>query len=119
MSKLLAPRWQAALVVLLFLGSLALLLSSVLASLDLPQQELRVRKSLQEAGQRLSARAAELEQPAPESRLRELAEAVLADFPGVEGGFFLASRNAFVAYAYPSSPHPLGEPGSRSEPPPL
>lgn len=54
MRRLISPRWQAALVVALFVSSLAILLYNLYAGLQLPQQEQRVRTRLQEAGQRLA-----------------------------------------------------------------
>jgi two-component system, NtrC family, sensor histidine kinase HydH len=130
MRRLIGPRWQTALVVVLFLGSLAVLLYNLFASLSLPQQELRVRGELQEAGRRMSEAAEALSPeaaddtsaPALNPRLRDISARVLADYPGVEGGFYVSARSGvfwFGGYAYPTTSHPHDEAVTRNDPPPL
>jgi len=124
MRRLLGPRGQIALVVLLFAGSLAVLLYSVFAGLGLPGQELRVRDQLMEAGRRLSEAAAVLRREEIASsqdwneRLRGVTARVLADYAGVEGGF-TDGAGWFGGYAYPTSPHRGSDVVARNEPPPL
>ncbi len=127
MSKWIGPRGQMASVLLLFLGAVAVLVYNALAALRLPQQEQNARAELRDAGERLAAAAAAL--PAagggasPEAlnqTLRELSARELADFPGVEGGFYVAQgTGSFAGYAYPTSPHPDSGAYPRSDPPPL
>jgi hypothetical protein len=130
MPRLSTTRWQVAVVVGLFLGSLGVLLFNLFATLDLPRQELVVRRNMQAAGQRLADAAAAVKVPAateavPRSdpidrQLREITSAVLQDYPGIEGGFYVvASGGWFAGYAFPTDPH--GRDGSfpRTEPPPL
>ena len=52
-----SSRWQAILVSVLFLGSLAALLVNTFSTLALPQRELQVRHDLREAGRRMAERA--------------------------------------------------------------
>jgi signal transduction histidine kinase len=124
MRRLFGPQGQITLVVLLFLGSLAVLLYNLFATLWLPRQELQVREQLKEAAHRMSEAAVGL-RPAtstsPQSlnaSLREIAARVLAAYPGVEGGF-TDGAGWFGGYAYPSKPHAGGEPITRNDPPPL
>ena len=122
-------RWQVALVVALFLGSLGVLLVNVLATLNLPQQELQARSDLEEAGRRMAEAAAPIEVPMTEpvpdlkalnKRLRAITREVLQDYPGIEGGFYLdSSGGLFAGYAYPTNPHAHPETPLRNEPPPL
>src|SRR5947209_11780951 len=92
--RLAGSRWQGMLVLVLFVGSLGVLLYNVFASLQLPRQEQQVRERLVEAGQRLAEAArkqrADLPDdyaPALSEALRKLTSEVLADYKGVEGGF--------------------------------
>ncbi len=123
-------RWQAALVAVLFLGSLAALLVNTLATLRLPERELHARRELREAGRKMRERAAPIvaAMPAPaaaelpdwDRRLHDVAVAVLAGYPGVEGGFYLGTGHGmFAGYAFPASTHGQEPDGARREPPPL
>jgi signal transduction histidine kinase len=112
--------------VLLFLGSLGVLLFNALSPLLLPQQEAEVRRRLRAAGRRLSEGAASLDLAGAPSaspdevnrQLAEVAERVLRDFPGIEGGFYLADGDRFAGFAYPTGPHPLAPPPRNDPPPP-
>lgn len=119
---------QAALVILLFLGSLVVLLLNAFNTVLLPEQELRARTTVREASRRMAESAS----PAIMSlsngtadhleklneALREVAMRVLTEFPSVEGGFYLAGRiDRFSGYA---TGKPSSHPGlPRNEPPPL
>jgi two-component system, NtrC family, sensor histidine kinase HydH len=109
-------RVQTAIVILLFLGSLATVVISAMQTLSLPQAEEQVQNRLREASQRLSeksepeindwddARPGNFE--AVNARLRQVSEQVLRDFPGVEGGFYLNDGNGrFAGFGYPTSDH--------------
>jgi signal transduction histidine kinase len=110
-----AIRLQTALVIALFLGSLATVLFSTFLTLLLPQNEFEVRDRLRAASQRM-AEAAAPELPslqveggrpfeAHNAKLRGIATKVLADYPGVEGGFYLdAGFEKFAGYAFPTDP---------------
>jgi signal transduction histidine kinase len=119
---------QASLVILLFLGSLAVLLLNAFNTVVLPEQELRARTTVREASRRMAESANPIVMSSSNGTadhleklditLREIAMRALIEFPGVEGGFYLAGRiDRFSGYATgkPSS-HP-GPP--RNEPPPL
>jgi signal transduction histidine kinase len=122
-------RLQTALVVLLFLGSLATVLVSAFQTLRLPQEEARVRGRLQEAGRRMAEAAAKLE-PVPadgashwsefNARLRGVSARVLEDYPGVEGGFYLGGEtDRFGGYAFPTGAEGAAPPRwSRGDDPP-
>ncbi len=123
-------RWQVALIVALFLGSLGVLLVNVFASLNLPRQELQARSDLEEAGRRMAKAAAPIKPPsltesvpdtkALNDRLRAITREVLQDYPGIEGGFyFVLGDGLFAGYAYPTNPHAPPETPLRNEPPPL
>src|SRR5579883_1259760 len=115
-------RWQIVLVGLLFLASLAMLLSSSLAAVQLPQQEALMQKQLLEASRRMAEAAAPLldnrngfarKKPPGEwhHRLAEITYEALADLYGVEGGFYLGGDwNQFSGYAFPNDPHAPPEP---------
>jgi signal transduction histidine kinase len=106
-------RLQAALLMALFLGSLATVLFSTFQTLLLPQREFQVRDRLREASQRM-AHAVEPELGHLQAqdhrrfeilneRLRAVSNRVLAEFPGVEGGFYLdAELDRFAGYGFPS-----------------
>lgn len=129
MSKWLGPRWQIATVVVLFVGAVAVLVYDVFVALHLPQQEQDGRVALREAGELLAAEAAEspaargVADTSPEAlnqALRKVSRSVLADFPGVEGGFYVADGSgSFAGYAYPTSQHPNAADSPRNDPPPL
>ncbi|HVS35841.1 MAG TPA: ATP-binding protein [Gemmataceae bacterium] len=119
-------RWQAALVVLLFLGSLAALgVSSVMAFVQ-PGEELHVRDQAAAAAARLAEQGVPLlndyapsaggPPPSFQQRCRTIADQVLSAEPGAEGGFYLADDvNQFVGGGSPGGPHP---PPDDHRPPP-
>ncbi len=129
MNRVLGTRGQTVLVVGLFVGSLGVLLFNVFTTLDLPRQELQARENLRQAGRRLAEAARKLDvppvsDPAPrpealDRRLRAIAADVLRDYPGVEGGFFVASSGTFAGYAFPTDPHGRAGEYPRTDPPPL
>ncbi len=111
-------RWQAVLVVLLFLGSLAALcVSSVMAFL-LPGEEMHVRDQVGAEAVRLAETGGPvLDEPGPSSHepLRTIIESVLANQAGTEGGFYLAGDvDQFVSSGPPNGPHP--SPGDHRPP---
>lgn len=123
-------RWQAVVVAVLFLGSLAALLVNTFATLQLPERELRARNELGEAGRRMAERAASIVASMPagppdellrfDRQLHDVASEVLAEYPGVEGGFYLnAGGGMFAGYAFPTSTHKDDSGSARREPPPL
>lgn len=112
-------RWQFVLVGLLFLASLAMLLSSSLAALQLPQHEAEMQMQLIEASRRMAEAAAPLldnpddlhRKKTPgewHPRLARITAEALADLYGVEGGFYL--RGEWTGYAFPNDPHAPPEP---------
>jgi two-component system sensor histidine kinase HydH len=107
-------RLQIALVIALFLGSLATVLYSTFQTMRSPHREFEERDRLREASQRMAdAAVPELERwqaedgrqfEALNKRLRAISKRVLADFPGVEGGFYLnAEFDRFAGYAFPTN----------------
>lgn len=138
MSALVRSHWQTALVIVLFVSSLAVLLFNAFSALVLPRREAEMREQLRQASSRLAREAAPVldawfEPPPPKKgrkkgpkkaslekendELARVSRRVLADFPGVEGGFYLNARlDRFSGYAYPTGPNPTA---ARSEPPPL
>jgi two-component system sensor histidine kinase HydH len=125
-------RVQAALVIVLFLGSLAALVFNSVTAFVLPGRELAVREEVEAAANQLAEKAAPVlaafagfEGNAPsldlQRGLSQVAEEVLAARPGVEGGFFLAGEpGQFTGTAFPTDPHrPLHPPPPRRDPPPL
>jgi two-component system sensor histidine kinase HydH len=122
-------RLQTALVIALFLGSLATVLVSSVQTLRLPRREFEVRDRLREANQRMVS-AAEPQlgrlQDAGDrgtddinERLRSISNLVLADFPGVEGGFYLDAKfDRFAGYAFPTGQTGPSSPPRGDEPPP-
>ncbi len=127
MSRFVGPRVQIVAVVLLFLGALAVLVYNLFVALGLPQQELRAREDMRRAGRWMADAAVPLlatpvGAPADtlNQGLREVSAQVLADFPGIEGGFYVADgTGAFAGYAYPTSTHPQSDAVPRTDPPPL
>jgi signal transduction histidine kinase len=118
-------------VALLFVGSLAALLINSFATLRLPERELRARRDLHEAGRKMAERAVPIiaskpaktsdEFPQWEGQLRDVTNAVLADYPGVEGGFYLngdGDGGMFIGYGFPTGPHGPKK-TERRDPPPL
>ncbi len=122
------PRWafrlQVGLVLVLFLGALGVLLGNPITILLLPDQEAAARARLRAACQRLAEVVASGEPvrdgadwDARNRRLADAAHRVLLDFPGVEGGYYLAQGDRFAGYAFPSRGHRLLS--DRTDPPPL
>ena len=127
MPRLIGPRVQTTLVVLLFLGSLAVLLYNTLTTLALTQRELEVRDQLREASQQMAKEASaindflqgKLDFPDEvNEKLRQIASKILASYPDVEGGFFLAVDDRFSGYAFPTGKHAPSD-FLRNEPPPI
>ncbi|HEV8328298.1 MAG TPA: ATP-binding protein [Nitrospiraceae bacterium] len=122
-------RWQAGLVIVLFLGSLGTLLYNSFTAVALPQRELQVRTLLQEASRTMAhsadsvLRSFSWKNP---TQLEELHRALivitnqaLADFSGVEGGFYLSDVDRFSGYGFPTSRKDLPPEPHRTDPPPL
>ena len=130
--------WQIAVIVGLFVASLVMLLWSNLAVLLMPARQAQTQQKLTEASHRMADEAAALlsvlPSPSPSEpptdwprRLTEITARILADYPGVEGGFYLAGPwGRFTAHAFPNDPHPppkaptppQGEPPPTTDPPP-
>src|SRR5947209_8760157 len=91
-------RWQTALILVLFLGSLAVLVFNTWTTLELPQGELRVRDALRQASRRMVEAAAEQVGPAQghralprhtlDRRLHAITAEALEHFSNIEGGFY-------------------------------
>lgn len=131
--------WQMAVVIALFGGSLAVLLFNAYSALVPGRREAEVRERLRQASSRLAAAAVPVINAwseGPESKkapkkekgprkdwndeLAQITNRILADFPGVEGGFYLGGQfDRFSGYGYPTSPHPILPTTLRTEPPPL
>src|ERR1700722_6978796 len=96
MSRFIGTRFQIILVVLLFLGSLAVLLYSTWTTLALPQRELEARKRLQAASREMAKEASaiadslrgklDLNRDELNEKLRVITNNVLEAYPGLEGG---------------------------------
>jgi signal transduction histidine kinase len=124
--------WQMALVVALFVGSLVAMLLSSWTAFGLPWREEEIRGQVRQASRRMAeeaARVVDLAEPdhphqLPElnHQLRPVAEHILAEFPGLEGGFcfFRAGDNAphFLAYAFPTRAEPEPAHDAPRDPPP-
>jgi two-component system, NtrC family, sensor histidine kinase HydH len=125
-------RWQTALVILLFLGSLAALFFNSVTAFLLPGEEPRARDEASAAVERLARegepiihealpRANENTQGRLQRRLSDIAGSVLVERPGVEGGFYLAGdHDQFTGGAFPTErrPPPRPPPPGRDAPPP-
>ncbi|HZZ82632.1 MAG TPA: ATP-binding protein [Gemmataceae bacterium] len=128
MIGLIGTRVQTVIVVSLLLGSLSVLAYSTWTTLALPQRELEARNDVQAASHEMAREARQLADTIPgkldpnrdelDEMLRAVAARVLENYPGVEGGFFLALDDRFSGYAYPTTRH---APSNlvRNEPPPL
>src|ERR1700722_13631230 len=124
--------WQLALVLGLFVCSLVAMLFSSWTAFRLPWQEEQAREHVRDASRQRAAAAASLGDSAPLDRphppheldrqLRTIAERVLANSPGLEGGFYLSDVDGlghFLAYAFPTRPGPESPARDlRPEPPP-
>jgi two-component system sensor histidine kinase HydH len=129
--------WQLAFVVALFVGSLVAMLLSSWTAFGLPWREEEVRGQVRQASRRMAEEAARQidlavvdhphRMPELNHRLRSVTESVLAETPGLEGGFcfFRTGDNNphYLGYAFPTragpeaqpDPPPAGPPG---DPPP-
>lgn len=119
---------QGILVLALFLGSLAVLLVNAFTTMWFPQRELLARSTARQASHSMAESSSRLIVSLSNDKaghleevhiaLREITTRVLADFPGVEGGFYLAGGiDRFSGYATST---PMSQPGPpRNEPPPL
>lgn len=129
MSRIWSTRLQGGVIVALLLGAIGTLLYNAHSAATLPQQELQIRTSLQEASHLMTESAGStlrsMSRQNPEQfeelhqALASVANQVLTNFPGVEGGFYLRDANRFSGYGFPTAGalHP-SEP-SRTDPPPL
>ncbi len=127
MRVLLGVRVQAFLVVALFLAALATLLFTSASAWLIPQREVQIRDSVRAAALRL---AEAVRKAVPESKplsldlhneLAAVTAKTLVDFPGIEGGFFLAEEvGRFAGFAFPTDPHPPPDRKgkARRDPPP-
>ncbi len=120
-------RLQVVVVIALFLASLGVLCVNAFDAFGLSRREVQAGAQLREAGQRMAAAATRLTASFGEAMpkhpeeldrpLHEVTQQVLQDFPGVEGGFYLADGvDRFSGYAFPTGPPALPR---RNEPPPL
>jgi two-component system, NtrC family, sensor histidine kinase HydH len=107
--------WQTIIVWLLFLASIGTLLFNSLVAFPSPGREQSIRNELREATLKLvQAAEPDVDQlplsakplpPEADPRLEKLAEQVLRDYPGVEGGFFVNhERDEFAGYSFPTGP---------------
>lgn len=123
-------RLQTAFVLVLFLASLSTVLFNTFRTLLLPQREFLVRDWLRDASQRMAQEAepafvawqAEPDRQfaALNGRLRAISNRVLADFGGVEGGFYLgASLDRFAGYGFPTERYDPPLPPSGGPTPPV
>jgi two-component system sensor histidine kinase HydH len=120
-------RVQVALVIVLFLGSLSVLLFNTFSVLGLSRREDEVRGKLRDAARRMVERSRPISEELDKTgestadtdrQLREIAAQALADMPGVEGGFYLGFEDRFTAYAFPTGDHGPKR-HARTDPPPL
>jgi two-component system, NtrC family, sensor histidine kinase HydH len=128
MIRIIVIRMQTVLVVILFLGSLTVLLYNLMTTLALPQREFEARSQLQSASYDLAHEARSLaedlegkldpDRDEVDQKLRVISQRVLREYPGVEGGFYVGLDERFSGYGYPTSKHAEIDP-SRNEPPPL
>src|SRR5579883_2409424 len=125
--------WRAVAAGAVFLGSLAVLAASSTLALSRTGEDLAAQERLRAAAGELAAAGGalppEVRPPAdreailPEPANRRLAAAVgqvLAAYPGVEGGFYLAESDQFAGTVGPDA-KPAGETGpaaGRRDPPP-
>ncbi|HUY35682.1 MAG TPA: ATP-binding protein [Pirellulales bacterium] len=121
-------RLQTALLIALFLGSLSTLGFNLVKTRVAPEHERRTREQLRAASRRMAQRAETIERPERYANgdfsrlnrdLTSITAEVLADFPGVEGGFYLGDgADRFGGYAYPTHQPPRKD-RRRTDPPPL
>lgn len=121
---------QVALVLSIFLGSLCVLVYGAMTVRLPPEIERSTERRLRQASLRMAVAAADkVSRPKPkkikdvESQgrlLSEIADRVLKDFDGVEGGFYLDGKgDRFTGYAFPTGRPPPPHRQKREEPPPL
>ncbi len=120
-------RLQTALLIVLFLGSLSTLGFNLAMGLVAPEHEREIREQLRDASRRMAERAEAVARPARYSNgefnrlnrdLTAISASVLADFPNVEGGFYLGGgADRFGGYAFPTREHLRKDP-RRTDPPP-
>lgn len=119
-------RVQTALVVVLFLGSLSVLLASTITVFATSSGEDAARERLREASSRMAMEAANVRVDATaggiaetaNQELRAIARNVLRDYPEIEGGFYLAVLDRFAGFFSPRHDKDA-EPLWRNDPPPL
>jgi signal transduction histidine kinase len=127
--RFISTRWQTYVVALLFVASLSVLIFNSVSAFLIPKAEQRARERLLDAASRIEQGAERPLQSIPtgasllpdsdHERLSEVISTVLRDYPGVEGGIYLAGdRDQFAGYAFPTDPHKANQ-RSRREPPPL
>jgi signal transduction histidine kinase len=130
MQTFLSLRLQAALVAILFVGSIGALVFNVFSALVPRERELQVREQLREVSQKMAVAAAaswpslrEMETRRPEEvdrRLVEIGSEAMAAYPDVEGGFYLnSSVDRFSGFAQGSAKRPPPDRRVRNEPPPM
>lgn len=130
-AKLRLPVWlQVALVGLLFLASVITLAYGALTVRPAPEVERSTGERLRQASSRMAEAAATIIDRSKPKKIKdlesqgrelgEIAERVLRDFDGVEGGFYLNGQgDRFSGYAFPTGrPRPPPR-QKRDEPPPL
>jgi signal transduction histidine kinase len=122
-------RWQLKLVIVLFVGSLAALIYSASATFVFPREQEKVKEQMQEASRKMAEAATGAVAVLPDrpgsswdeinQRLGAIANAALADYPGVEGGFYLdAGWDRFGGFAFPTDTHRSSGSPARTDPPP-
>jgi two-component system sensor histidine kinase HydH len=120
---------QVAVVGLLFLASIATLAYGALAVRPTTEVERSTQERLREASSRMAAAAATtVDRPKPKKikdleaqgrTLGEIADRVLRDYDGVEGGFYLDGKvDRFSGYAFPTGRPPPPHRQKRDDPPP-
>jgi two-component system, NtrC family, sensor histidine kinase HydH len=121
---------QATLLIALCLGSVAVLAFDILATRVKPEREREVGDELRSASQRMAEAASAVQVPGGVSngalervnkQLAAVTDKVLAEFPDIEGGFYLGGElDRFSGYAFPTRPrpHPPGD-SRKTDPPPL
>jgi two-component system sensor histidine kinase HydH len=113
MPRVWSIRLQSALVIGMFFASLAIVVDNAFQTLRLPREESDAADRLREAS-RLMAEAAQSQSDRLNAtvfgkveeiseRLRQISNQLLAAYPGVEGGFYLATPiDRFAGYGYPT-----------------
>ncbi len=109
-------------------GCIAVLTFDILATRVKPEREREVAERVRQASRALAEKAAAIAVPPGvtnggleriNNQLAQLCNAVLRDFPDVEGGFYLGGElDRFSGYAFPTRPRPRDNP-HKNDPPPL